>query len=142
MRNTIIAVLLATVSVTVPNTSQGQEPHPDIKPVSGRWSAEKANAWYDKQPWLVGCNYYPATAINQIREANSSVTTNLQRITLTCGRDSRLSFGKSLLPRLPVSSTWFGQRPKSSPEGTLFELRFARYVISSVTKPAYCRHAQ
>ncbi len=34
--------------------------------VSGRWSAEKANSWYAKQPWLVGCNYYPATAINQI----------------------------------------------------------------------------
>jgi len=27
---------------------------------------EKAKAWYDKQPWLVGCNYIPASAINQI----------------------------------------------------------------------------
>ncbi len=35
-------------------------------PVPGRWSVEKINAWYDRQPWLVGCNYYPATAINQI----------------------------------------------------------------------------
>ena len=35
-------------------------------PVEGRWPAEKANAWYAKLPWLVGCNYYPATAINQI----------------------------------------------------------------------------
>ena len=35
-------------------------------PVAGRWSAEKANQWYAKLPWLVGCNYYPATAINQI----------------------------------------------------------------------------
>ncbi|MCG8686689.1 MAG: sulfatase-like hydrolase/transferase, partial [Desulfobacterales bacterium] len=34
--------------------------------VDGRWSEEKANAWYDELPWLVGCNYYPATAINQI----------------------------------------------------------------------------
>ncbi|MEM6470323.1 MAG: family 43 glycosylhydrolase, partial [Planctomycetota bacterium] len=34
--------------------------------VSGRWPAERVNAWYRKQPWLVGCNYYPATAINQI----------------------------------------------------------------------------
>jgi hypothetical protein len=30
------------------------------------WSAEKANAWYEKQPWLVGANYIPATAINQL----------------------------------------------------------------------------
>lgn len=36
------------------------------RPVPGRWSKERANAWYAKQPWLVGCNYYPATAINQI----------------------------------------------------------------------------
>jgi hypothetical protein len=30
-----------------------------------RWSAEKANAWYAKQPWLVGANYVPSDAINQ-----------------------------------------------------------------------------
>jgi hypothetical protein len=31
-----------------------------------RWSAEQANAWYAKTGWLVGCNYTPATAINQL----------------------------------------------------------------------------
>src|SRR5438876_1683884 len=31
-----------------------------------RWSAEQANAWYEKQPWLVGCNFIPSTAINQL----------------------------------------------------------------------------
>ncbi len=31
-----------------------------------RWSAAKANEWYAKQPWLSGCDYIPATAINQI----------------------------------------------------------------------------
>lgn len=30
------------------------------------WSAEKANTWYKQQGWLVGCNYLPATAINQL----------------------------------------------------------------------------
>jgi hypothetical protein len=30
------------------------------------WTAEKANAWYARQPWLVGCNYNPSTAINQL----------------------------------------------------------------------------
>jgi len=34
--------------------------------VKGRWTTEKANNWYASQPWLVGCNYLPATAINQI----------------------------------------------------------------------------
>lgn len=42
--------------------------NPDIKAIEvpGRWSAEKARAWHDAQPWLVGCNYAPATAINQL----------------------------------------------------------------------------
>ena len=31
-----------------------------------RWSVEKANAWYDRLPWLVGCNFIPSTAINQL----------------------------------------------------------------------------
>jgi hypothetical protein len=31
-----------------------------------RWSAEKANQWYQKQPWLVGSNFIPADAINQL----------------------------------------------------------------------------
>ena len=33
---------------------------------TGRWSAEKANAWYAGKPWLVGCNFSPSTAINQL----------------------------------------------------------------------------
>lgn len=33
---------------------------------TGRWTPERANAWYAQQPWLVGCNYGPATAINQL----------------------------------------------------------------------------
>lgn len=32
----------------------------------GRWSAQQANAWYAKQPWLVGANFGPSTAINQL----------------------------------------------------------------------------
>ena len=31
-----------------------------------RWSEDTANAWYAKQPWLVGSNYTPATAINEL----------------------------------------------------------------------------
>jgi hypothetical protein len=31
-----------------------------------RWTEAQANAWYAKQPWLVGANYAPATAINQL----------------------------------------------------------------------------
>lgn len=31
-----------------------------------RWSEEQANTWYAKQPWLVGVNYVPATAVNPL----------------------------------------------------------------------------
>ncbi|MCP5120498.1 MAG: cellulase family glycosylhydrolase, partial [bacterium] len=31
-----------------------------------RWSKAKANEWYRTQPWLVGANYAPASAINQL----------------------------------------------------------------------------
>jgi len=37
-----------------------------------QWSVEKANNWYNKQPWLVGCNFLPSTAINQIEMWQSS----------------------------------------------------------------------
>lgn len=33
---------------------------------SERWSAAAAMRWHRDQPWLVGCNYTPAYAINQI----------------------------------------------------------------------------
>src|SRR5437879_9564259 len=31
-----------------------------------RWTEQKANAWYAQQPWLVGSNYVPKSAINQL----------------------------------------------------------------------------
>jgi hypothetical protein len=47
------------------NAKPEAKPKPET-PVPGRWSLDKANAWYSKQPWLIGCNYLPATAINQL----------------------------------------------------------------------------
>lgn len=31
-----------------------------------RWTAEKAHDWMDRNNWLVGCNYIPSNAINQL----------------------------------------------------------------------------
>lgn len=31
-----------------------------------QWTSEQAHKWYDAQPWLVGCNYLPRSAINQL----------------------------------------------------------------------------
>jgi hypothetical protein len=34
--------------------------------IESRWSVEKAQQWYAAQHWLVGCNFIPSTAINQL----------------------------------------------------------------------------
>ena len=33
---------------------------------TARWSEEKANQWYAQQPWLIGSNYVPKSAINEL----------------------------------------------------------------------------
>jgi hypothetical protein len=33
---------------------------------TSRWSEQKANDWYALQPWLIGSNYVPRSAINQL----------------------------------------------------------------------------
>jgi hypothetical protein len=33
---------------------------------SKRWAEKQAYDWYQQQPWLVGCNYIPANAINEL----------------------------------------------------------------------------
>jgi hypothetical protein len=32
----------------------------------GRWPESKANAWYAQQPWLLGANFVPSDAINEL----------------------------------------------------------------------------
>ena len=31
-----------------------------------KWSIEKSQKWYDQNNWIVGCNYLPSNAINQL----------------------------------------------------------------------------
>jgi hypothetical protein len=51
--------LLAVVAVALwfANSSQAQPAH---------WTEKAANEWYARQPWLVGSNYIPSTAINEL----------------------------------------------------------------------------
>jgi hypothetical protein len=55
----IVGLLCCVASV------QADEPEV-LQDAPGRWSRAQANAWYDNQPWLVGCNYLPSNAINQL----------------------------------------------------------------------------
>jgi hypothetical protein len=54
-----------------------------------RWSAEKANAWYAAQPWILGGNYVPANAINEL-EMWQAATFDPKRIDLEFGWAEKL----------------------------------------------------
>ncbi|MGV3540188.1 MAG: cellulase family glycosylhydrolase [Rufibacter sp.] len=56
-----------------------------------RWSAEKANAWYAKQPWLAGANYLPQNAINQL-EMWQAETFDPKTIDMELGWAEQLGF--------------------------------------------------
>ncbi len=49
-----------------------------------RWSEQKARDWYARQPWLVGSNYNPASAINEL-EMWQADTFDPKRIDLELG---------------------------------------------------------
>ena len=49
-----------------------------------RWTEQAARDWYARQPWLVGGNYIPATAINEL-EMWQADTFDPQRIDLELG---------------------------------------------------------
>lgn len=49
-----------------------------------RWTERRAADWYAQQPWLVGSNYIPATAINEL-EMWQAETFDPQRIDLELG---------------------------------------------------------
>ena len=51
-RHLVVALLLALCNIAFAQTS--------------RWSEQKANDWYAQQPWLVGSNYTPKSAINEL----------------------------------------------------------------------------
>ena len=49
-----------------------------------QWTPEQAQQWYKAQPWLVGANYNPASAINQL-EMWQADTFDPKRIDLELG---------------------------------------------------------
>ena len=55
----------------------------------GRWTVPRANDWYAKQPWLVGANFIPSDAINEL-EMFQAETFNPKLI------DKELGLGESI----------------------------------------------
>jgi hypothetical protein len=57
--------------------------------VAARWNEQAANDWYARQPWLVGSNYIPASAINEL-EMWQAETFDPQRV------DKELGWAESI----------------------------------------------
>jgi hypothetical protein len=76
MRNQSL-ILIGVLACGWSAMAQSQKP-------PARWTVERANAWYQEEPWLVGSNYIPATAINQL-EMWQADTFDPKRIDLELG---------------------------------------------------------
>jgi hypothetical protein len=57
-----LRLALAALAITVLTAAGGF----NLCAAAERWSADQARQWYDGQPWLVGANYLPRYAINQL----------------------------------------------------------------------------
>jgi len=86
--NNGVVILLGVLIVSACAQGAGTE---KADPAADRWSREKANAWYAKQPWLVGCNFIPSTAINQL-EMWQADTFDLKTIDKELGWAAGLGF--------------------------------------------------
>lgn len=63
----VFAVPAVAQPVTFPELAEGRVPASGpVQPQSTVWTPERAAAWYAAQPLLVGANFQPSTAINQL----------------------------------------------------------------------------
>jgi len=63
---TISLIFLALPALFMFSGCNSDRENADNGPARSIWTAEEANAWQAEQGWLVGPNYTPATAINQL----------------------------------------------------------------------------
>lgn len=72
MRRPILTALLATSLLLAPAAPAFAEAAVAApRGADGVWPARTANDWYGRQPWMVGANYIPASAINQLEMWNA-----------------------------------------------------------------------
>jgi hypothetical protein len=58
----VVLIMFLVFSIGVPNSGMAG----NVRGQAERWSEQKVQGWYARQPWLAGCDYIPASAINQI----------------------------------------------------------------------------
>ena len=122
-------VMLATagllaVAVDSPTFAVGAERVPDAP---GRWTPERANEWYAAQLWLVGCNYIPSSAINQLEmfQAATFDPTTIDRElgwarglgSTSCACSSTTCCGSRIGPASSHGATNFSGSPTATASG-------------------------
>lgn len=60
-----VSTMLGIAALAVSALAACDPPEGDREP-NGRWTVSAANRWYDAQPWLVGANFVPSTAVNEL----------------------------------------------------------------------------
>lgn len=58
-----LCTLLLTLCAALSGAAAAQD---NAQQQASRWTADAANRWYAKEPWLVGSNYVPAYAVNEL----------------------------------------------------------------------------
>lgn len=77
-------IAIAIISLSIFSCQQGPKPR-------GQWTVDQAKAWGENQPWISGCNYVPANAINSI-EMWSAETYDHALIDKELGQAEELGF--------------------------------------------------
>jgi hypothetical protein len=99
-----LTLLLLALMGVLPISAQQQKKNVLVP----RWTEAKANAWYAPLPWMSGCDYIPATAINQI-EMWSKDTYDHKQIDKELGWAEELGF-KTM--RVFLSSVVYAHDPQ------------------------------
>lgn len=91
-RGKFLLIVFIMFFVLGPMACREQEPEGvETLETPARWSREKANEWYEEQPWIVGCNFVPSTAVNQI-EMWQEETFDLETIDRELGWARQIGF--------------------------------------------------
>jgi hypothetical protein len=83
------SLILAAGLILACNLRAAQQQKERVAP--DRWTEQAAKNWYAKQPWLLGANYIPATAINEL-EMWQADTFDPQRIDKELGWAESIGF--------------------------------------------------
>jgi hypothetical protein len=113
-----LSVLLSGLAISGSFSGAANAKAAEPMKLEARWTAEKTNAWYAQQPWLVGANFIPSDAINEL-EMFQAATFNPALIDKELGMAE--SIGMNTMRVFLQDQLW-----KQDPEG--FKKRLSEFL--------------